>query len=124
MATITRAQAPSPTQEQSRARARVRIPWRTAGIYLLFLVVCILRPLPDLLDGDDLVQDPARHLPVPSLFPTAPTLDNYHTLLGKKHFLVNIRNSIIVAAAATLISVFISALCAYSLVRLKYRWRG
>jgi multiple sugar transport system permease protein len=60
----------------------------------------------------------------PSLFPTAPTLDNYSTLIEKKRFLINIRNSVIVAGSATVVSVFISALCAYSLVRMKYRFRS
>lgn len=59
----------------------------------------------------------------PSLLPLNPTLRNYSDLLGKGNFLVNIRNSIIVAGAATLFSVTISCMAAYSLVRLKYRFR-
>ncbi len=37
--------------------------------------------------------------------------------------MLNIRNSLIVATAATIVSVFISTLAAYSLVRLQYRGR-
>ena len=59
----------------------------------------------------------------PSLLPLNPTLRNYSDLLVKGDFLVNIRNSIIVAGAATLFSVTISCMAAYSLVRLKYRFR-
>jgi len=59
----------------------------------------------------------------PSLLPIGATLANYIDLLTKQRFLLNIRNSLIVAASATAVSVFISALAAYSLVRLRYRFR-
>jgi multiple sugar transport system permease protein len=61
----------------------------------------------------------------PSLLPENVTFDNYNQLLTSTnlYFLSGIRNSIIVAGAATLVSVFISCLAAYSLVRLKYRYR-
>jgi multiple sugar transport system permease protein len=60
----------------------------------------------------------------PSLWPAGATLKNYVDLLTTQHFLVNIRNSLVVAGAATVVSVFVSCLAAYSLVRLKYRYRG
>ncbi len=59
----------------------------------------------------------------PSLLPTNPTLQNYIDLFIKMRFGINIRNSFIVAGSATMISVFISCLAAYSLVRLRYRYR-
>ncbi len=59
----------------------------------------------------------------PSLLPINPTLQNYADLLGRDEFLTNIGNSIIVAGLATLFSVAISCMAAYSLVRLKYRYR-
>lgn len=60
----------------------------------------------------------------PSLWPVGATLKNYVDLLTTQQFLVSIRNSLVVAGAATIVSVFISCLAAYSLVRLKYRYRG
>ena len=60
----------------------------------------------------------------PSLWPVGATLKNYVDLLTAQHFLVNVRNSLLVAGAATVVSVLISCLAAYSLVRLKYRYRG
>ena len=66
---------------------------------------------------------PAAIYRTPSLLPYGATLANYIDLLTKQGFLINIRNSLIVAASATLVSVFISALAAYSLVRLRYRFR-
>lgn len=59
----------------------------------------------------------------PSLLPINATLQNYIDLFTKQDFLQNIQNSLIVSGAATLISVFISCLAAYSLVRLRYRYR-
>jgi multiple sugar transport system permease protein len=124
MATITRAQAPAPAQEQSRVRARFKSPWRTLATYLLLAFVCVLVLFPIYWMLTISFKTPRDIYRVPSLFPHAPTLDNYQQLIQKKHFLVNIRNSIIVAGSTTVVAVFISALCAYSLVRLKYRYRG
>jgi len=59
----------------------------------------------------------------PSLLPINATLQNYVDLFTKQNFLQNIRNSLVVSLSATLISVFISCLAAYSLVRLRYRYR-
>jgi multiple sugar transport system permease protein len=61
----------------------------------------------------------------PSLLPINATLDNYAQLLtgSNLYFLSGLRNSLVVAGAATVVSVFISCLAAYSLVRLKYRYR-
>lgn len=60
----------------------------------------------------------------PSLLPAGATLKNYVDLLTAQNFLVNVRNSLVVAGAATVVSVSISCLAAYSLVRLKYRYRS
>lgn len=60
---------------------------------------------------------------LPSLLPLNPTLRNYSDLLVGNNFLTNILNSIIVAGLATAISVAVSCMAAYSLVRLKYRYR-
>jgi multiple sugar transport system permease protein len=59
----------------------------------------------------------------PSLLPIGATPNNYIDLLTEQGFLTNIANSLIAAGAATLVSVLISCLAAYSLVRLKYRYR-
>ncbi len=61
---------------------------------------------------------------LPSLLPVNPTLINYEQLIGTWKFLDAVRNSLIVASATTFISVFISALAAYSLVRLRYKFRS
>ena len=61
---------------------------------------------------------------VPSLWPKAFTLDNYHALLFDEGFLRPILNSLIVAITVTVVSVIFSAFAAYSMVRFRYRFRG
>ncbi|MCZ8106522.1 MAG: carbohydrate ABC transporter permease [Alsobacter sp.] len=61
---------------------------------------------------------------VPSLWPQVVTFNNYRILIEDKDFLLNIRNSLIVAGSVTVISVIISSLCAYSLVRFRQRFQG
>jgi multiple sugar transport system permease protein len=64
---------------------------------------------------------------LPSLLPVNPTVRNYVELVAQRDFLLNIRNSLIVALCATIVSVFISTLASYSLVRIKFwgsRWTG
>lgn len=59
----------------------------------------------------------------PSLLPINATLRNYSDLIFKQDFLINIGNSLLVAGITTLFCLVISTMAAYSLVRLKYRYR-
>ena len=61
---------------------------------------------------------------LPSLWPDAPTWENYRELIVEKGYLINVRNSLIVAGSVTMVSLFIASLAAYSMVRFRYRWRG
>jgi multiple sugar transport system permease protein len=60
----------------------------------------------------------------PSLLPVNATLQNYVDLFEEEGFFINIRNSLIVAGSATIVSVTFSSLAAFSLVRLKYLARN
>jgi multiple sugar transport system permease protein len=60
----------------------------------------------------------------PSLLPIGVTTSNYADLLTQQGFLVSLGNSLLVAGLATAISIAISCLAAYSLVRLRYRYRN
>jgi multiple sugar transport system permease protein len=60
----------------------------------------------------------------PTLWPHAFTTNNYRTLLGNTGFLVSVRNSFVVAAIVTVISIVISSLAAYSIARFRTRFRG
>ena len=60
---------------------------------------------------------------MPSLWPHTLTLNNYQQI-ADKGFLDAVRNSFVVAASVTVISVIISSFAAYSLVRYRTRFRG
>jgi multiple sugar transport system permease protein len=60
----------------------------------------------------------------PSLWPDIFTSRNYRTLIDEEDFLLNIKNSLIVASCVTLISLCISSFAAYSVVRFRYRFKG
>lgn len=60
----------------------------------------------------------------PALWPQVFTLNNYRLLLDDKGFLDNILNSLIVAGAVTVISLAVSSIAAYSMVRFRTRFRG
>ncbi len=60
----------------------------------------------------------------PSLWPDLVTMDNYRILINEKKFLINIRNSLIVAGTVTATSIVVSSFAAYSVVRFKYRFKG
>jgi multiple sugar transport system permease protein len=50
-------------------------------------------------------------------FAFSPTLDNYVTLFGDKHFGYFLRNSVLVAGGATIVSVVLGSVAAYALAR-------
>lgn len=97
--------------------------WQGAWRYLLMAVVLLLILLPIYWMVTISLKTPKEIYRVPSLFPVNPTLENYRQLLLDRGFLTNIRNSLIVASSVTVTSVLVSLLAAYSLVRLKYRFR-
>lgn len=62
--------------------------------------------------------------PMPGLWPSYVTLENYVDLLKNTSFLVFVKNSMIVGLVSMAISVVISALAAYSITRIDLPWRG
>jgi len=122
MATVSRIGARGETATQTRTRKR--FGWRGFLMYitLILVVLAIIFPIYwmvtiSLKTSRDIYRSP-------SVWPATLTGDNFQILIQKKQFFVNIRNGLIVATGATVTSVFIAALAAYSLVRLKYRFRG
>jgi multiple sugar transport system permease protein len=60
----------------------------------------------------------------PQLIPTEVTMSHYSDLFQKTEFMTNIKNSLIVAGLATVISLTISIFGSYSLTRLRFRGSG
>jgi trehalose/maltose transport system permease protein len=59
-----------------------------------------------------------------SFLPRALVLDHYRALFGSRDFWTPVRNSLIVAGATTFVAVVLGALCAYALVRLRFRGKA
>ena len=89
------------------------------GLLLLLAVVTLFPIYYMLIISLKLPRDIYRS---PSLLPINATLQNYQDLI-EDGFLINIRNSILVAGMSTLVSVLFSSMAAYSLVRLRYLYR-
>ncbi len=121
MATISQ---PAAVRTQAEARARGGVRWRLIVTYAVLVLIALIIAFPIYWMVTISLKTPRDIYRAPSLVPHNVTWDNFRTLIQKKHFLTNIRNSLIVATSTTVISVFISALAAYSLVRLKYRFQG
>jgi multiple sugar transport system permease protein len=56
-----------------------------------------------------------------SLFPSHPTLDNFQSIFKNSDFTHALRNSVIVAGSATILSLVFGAFAAYALARLRFR---
>jgi ABC-type glycerol-3-phosphate transport system permease component len=56
----------------------------------------------------------------PTFFPTLPTFENYYELMWKTSFTTYFKNSLIVAAGATVLSMVIGSLGGYTLSRFRY----
>jgi trehalose/maltose transport system permease protein len=59
-----------------------------------------------------------------NLLPLAPSFENYRTLFSEQPFARNIVNSLIVAAVATSVSLFLAVTAAYALGRVRFRGRS
>ena len=92
--------------------------------YAALAVACLLVLFPVYWMAATSLKLPRDILRTPSLWPHVFTLNNYRILLFDKGFLVAIRNSFVVSASVTLISIVISSLAAYSLARFRTRFRG
>ncbi|HEX3348302.1 MAG TPA: carbohydrate ABC transporter permease [Acetobacteraceae bacterium] len=89
---------------------------------LVFAALLILFPLYWMATTS--LKIPRDILRTPSLWPHAFTWNNYRILIENDGFLTAIRNSFLVSATVTVISVAISSLAAYSLARFRTRFRG
>ena len=63
------------------------------------------------------------HTARPKLFGFTPTIEHYKDLIFNAHFLVNLRNSLVIALLVTAIGLIISIFASYSMTRLKYPGR-
>jgi multiple sugar transport system permease protein len=107
------------TPSVSRRSVMVKV-----GTYTILVIAILLVLFPIYWMVITSLKLPREIYRMPSLWPQVLTGNNYRILLEDKGFLVNIRNSLIVSSAVTLISVFISSFAAYSMVRFRYRFKS
>jgi multiple sugar transport system permease protein len=114
------------TVARPRAMARPHLSARgkrlVLYLFLLVMVLAILFPIYWMITIS--LKLPREIYRQPSLWPEVVTLANYRRLIEEKHFLTNIKNSLIVASTVTVLSLLISSFAAYSLVRFRYRFKG
>lgn len=87
-----------------------------SNLYLILLLITAVFPLLWLLvsafkSSSEMLNNPTR------IWPVRWTLENFKTVLITLNFIINIRNSLIIAACTTVIAVIISSLAAYGVVR-------
>lgn len=87
-----------------------------SNLYLILLLIIAVFPLLWLLvsafkSSSEMLNNPTR------IWPIRWTLENFRTVLITLNFIINIRNSLIIAACTTVIAVIISSLVAYGVVR-------
>ncbi len=99
-------------------------PWGRVATYAALVVAVLLVLFPIYWMLITSLKLPREIYRQPSLWPHVVTWSNYQVLIEDKGFLLNIRNSLIVAGCVTLISLFISSLAAYSLARFRYKFRS
>ena len=108
----------------AQPRGGRRFDLRTVGLYLAIAAVLLIILFPIYWMITISLKIPRDIYRTPSLWPDLVTLDNYRELINEREFLVNIKNSLIVASSVTATSIVVSSFAAYSVVRFKYRFKG
>jgi ABC-type glycerol-3-phosphate transport system permease component len=112
------------SQEINRPWSGATKTWRSAAIYVYFVLFSLIILLPvywlvrsSLASATDLNKVPPVYFP-------APTLLNFQTLIEQVPFFEYIRNSFIFAVATTLATLVVSYLAAYAFARLQFPGSG
>jgi multiple sugar transport system permease protein len=129
-----------------RYRRRARVNLVIQGLVALLIVVFCLGPLYWVF-ATSFKQMGSEYLIPPEIWPSRPTLQAYQTILGwpggasggqmeggalgggeitaspHLNFIEPVRNSLIVSTCVTVVALSVSALAAYAIARLRFRWR-
>ena len=98
---------------------RVRGPHVVAAVASAGLLASLLFPMYWMVVSS--VTPESRLFQTPSLLPANLSIANYRALFDERDFLIPVRNSLIVAAMTTAVTLPVAVLCAYALARLRYR---
>lgn len=128
-----------------RYRLRARMTLGFQGLVALLIIVFCLGPLYWVF-ATSLKPMGSEYLIPPEIWPSRPTLQAYHTILGTGsaapgrleegalraaevaasphlNFARAVRNSLIVSTCVTVVALSLSALAAYAIARLRFRWK-
>ncbi len=92
-------------------------------VFLILFVLVSVFPLlwvfkMSIVTKSDLFQSPVATLVAP------PIIDNYNTVFGNPDFRKALVNSTIIAGSTTVICLFFGSICAYSIARLRFRFKS
>lgn len=121
---MERSEAPPIVLQRERPGGRP-FPWRRVGFYLLAAVVGLVLVFPvwwmftsSLKDAADVFAFP------PTLWPEDPQWDNYVEVFRQGPFLIQLWNSIYIAALNVIGVVFLASLAGYAFARIAFPGRG
>jgi multiple sugar transport system permease protein len=86
------------------------------------MTICALFPIYWMFNTS-LKPDGEIYRPDPTFWPESPTLDSYRTLL-ESGFIGQVRNSVVVGLAVSIVSVAVSVFAAYAIARLRFQGRA
>jgi len=112
----------------ARPLPQSRRPLRAAGVWLLYVALAILAflfVLPFLLMLSSAFKTAAEIIKVPpSLLPEHPSLSSFRTVLTEAPYFTWYRNSLVVAGAVTLLTLFTSSLGGYVFAKFDFRGKN
>ena len=121
---VARPIAGTPAATTARRGKRSNVPQQIVFYFLivLFILFCTLpfiwTIITSLKDDNSLYAVPIQYLPHPI------DLVNYNKIFHLSRFTNSLKNSLIVAASATAISLLIGSVCAYALARLQFPFKN
>lgn len=112
----------------ARPLPQARRPLRAAGVWLLYVALAVLAflfVLPFLLMLSSAFKTAAEIIKVPpTLLPEHPSLSSFRTVLTEAPYFTWYRNSLVVAGAVTLLTLFTSSLAGYVFAKFDFRGKN
>lgn len=88
---------------------------------LAFMLVCAQFPIYWMVNTSFKTQKEI-YSPVPTFFPREFVWSSYHELIYERNFLIHVKNSFVVSLVVSVLSILVSALAAYAISRMPFRW--
>ena len=101
------------------------LTWRSRAVFwAVFALIAAFLFLPLVWMGLTSIKPESEiFIRIPSIWPHAPTLENYLQLFTRGEMVAQLRNSLITAGGGALLTVFLATYAAYSFAKFRYRGR-